>query len=222
MPNGSGLIDGGGILFPIGSTGILAPLTGSLFPSAPIISQICFPAGTPVQTDQGIIPIQHIIPNIHTIHNKRIVTITKTITDENHLICFEKHSLSKNVPCDRTMITPQHLISHNGRFYKAKDLCDKGVILGTTGSIHKVAYKGEYLYNVLLDTYDTMLVNNMICETLHPESKLAKIYRTIPDLTVDNRKKVISEMNEHFIRENTRLAELPKRKNSHLRKLQIS
>jgi hypothetical protein len=37
-------------------------------------------------------------------------------------------------------------------------------------------YKGETLYNVLLDEPFTMRVNNLICETLHPNNIIAKLF----------------------------------------------
>lgn len=58
----------------------------------PIIN-ICFPAGTPVTTDQGNISIENVDPNKHTINNKPIVKITKTISTDKYLICFKKNSL---------------------------------------------------------------------------------------------------------------------------------
>ena len=64
----------------------------------PIISNICFPAGTPIATDQGNIPIDKINPDIHTIHNRPIVAITKTITQDTHLVCFEKHAFDHFIP----------------------------------------------------------------------------------------------------------------------------
>ena len=36
--------------------------------------------------------------------------------------------------------------------------------------------KNKHIYNVLLEKYDIMVVNNLIVDTLHPESKLAKYY----------------------------------------------
>jgi hypothetical protein len=38
----------------------------------------------------------------------------------------------------------------------------------------KVKYSGELLYNVLLEQHSTMKVNNILCETLHPENAIAK------------------------------------------------
>ena len=46
--------------------------------------------------------------------------------------------------------------------------------------IKKVTYSGQVLYNVLLATHGMMIVNNMVCETLHPANKIAKLYMTAP------------------------------------------
>lgn len=43
------------------------------------------------------------------------------------------------------------------------------------GSIPYI-YSNQPLYNILMETYSTMKVNNMIVETLHPESSVAKVY----------------------------------------------
>lgn len=43
-----------------------------------IIANICFPAGTTVNTEQGKIAIEKLIPGENTINNKKIVTVTKT------------------------------------------------------------------------------------------------------------------------------------------------
>jgi hypothetical protein len=39
-----------------------------------------------------------------------------------------------------------------------------------------VKYTGEVLYNVLLPTHSRMSVNGLVCETLHPENIIAKLY----------------------------------------------
>jgi len=38
-----------------------------------------------------------------------------------------------------------------------------------------IEYHGETLYNVLMENHDTMIINNVICETLHPDNIMAKI-----------------------------------------------
>jgi hypothetical protein len=59
---------------------------------------------------------------------------------------------------------------HDGRLLPAYRF------LNYSKNITKVKYSGEILYNVLLSTYSTLQVNNLICETLHPENIVAKLY----------------------------------------------
>jgi hypothetical protein len=69
------------------------------------------------------------------------------------------------------------------------DLCEK---------VTFVPYNGETLYNVLLKQHDTMMINNMKCETLHPENIAAKI-STMKD--EQKKGKIICELNK-IIKEN--------------------
>ena len=61
-------------------------------------SNICFVEGTLIKVDQGIVPIQHIDVNRHTIKGKKIIAITRSISNDTHLVKFEKHSLFRNCP----------------------------------------------------------------------------------------------------------------------------
>ena len=56
--------------------------------------------------------------------------------------------------------------------FKARDLADM------CKNVKKVAYNGETLYNVLLEKHGRMIINNMICETLHPENIAAKVAKS--------------------------------------------
>jgi hypothetical protein len=42
-----------------------------------------------------------------------------------------------------------------------------------------VEYKGETLYNVLMENHETMIVNNMVVETLDPENRISLQYRCL-------------------------------------------
>jgi hypothetical protein len=135
-----------------------------------VISNICFPAGTPIETDQGLLAIEDIKPEIHTLNNERIVCVTKTITLDKYLICFKKNALGKNMPSQDTIMSKDHQVLHKGMLAPAHKF------VPITNDIFKVKYSGEPLYNVLLDNYSTMKVNNLICETLHPNNTIAKLY----------------------------------------------
>jgi hypothetical protein len=147
-------------------------------PSQPI-STICFPANTPITTDQGVVSIDKINPSIHTINDNKIVAITKTLSKDKYLVCFEKGSLGNNLPSKRTVMSKHHKILHNGVMVEAKKL------LGDFEDITKIEYTGEVLYNVLMETHDTMSVNNLICETLDPKTSIAQLYETLSKYEVD-------------------------------------
>ncbi|MCJ7801992.1 MAG: leucine-rich repeat protein, partial [Candidatus Marinimicrobia bacterium] len=131
---------------------------------------ICFPAGTKVTTDQGNIAIEKLNPSVHTIRGKKIVAITKSIPLQKHIVSIEKDALVKNVPSVTTHISKEHQIFYKGEMVRAIDLV--GVCQGVT----TIPYNGEILYNVLLKKHGKMMVNNLICETLHPENIVARIH----------------------------------------------
>jgi hypothetical protein len=135
-----------------------------------VISNICFPTGTPIETDQGVMAIENIKSEIHTLNNERIVCITKTITLDKYLICFKKNALGKNMPSQDTIMSKDHQVLYKGVLAPAHKF------VPITNDIFKVKYSGEPLYNVLLDNYSTMKVNNLTCETLHPNNTIAKLY----------------------------------------------
>jgi len=134
-------------------------------------SDVCFPADTPIKTDQGIIAIDRINPKIHTIKHKRILAITKTISREDYLVCFEKNALGMNYPSAKTVISQKHKIYYDGQMINARKF------LGKFAKVSKVDYNGEFLYNVLMADHNIIRVNNFICETLNPSTVVAKIYK---------------------------------------------
>lgn len=160
------------------------------------ISNICFPAGTPIVTNQGSIPIEKIDPKIHTIRNKKIVGITQTISKDTHLVCFDKDSLGNNVPSQKTIISKNHKVFYKGHMMDAK------FFVGRFENVRKVEYSGELLYNVLMEDYDKMIVNNMICETLHPENFLSKLYKYMQNLNPEDEEKIIKKYNEYVVKNN--------------------
>lgn len=150
---------------------------------------ICFPAGTPVLTDQGYIPIEQIDPEINTIRNKIIVAITKTITNHDKVVCFEKHSLGYNVPNKRTLVSLNHGIIYNTKLIPAKKF------VGRKNGIYFKKYNGEYLYNVLMEKHMGMLVNGMKVETLDPKNIVAKLYTN--NYSPEQKEKIILKINSY-------------------------
>ena len=161
-----------------------------------LLSNICFPANTLISTNQGKVPIDKINPIIHTIRNKKIVTITKTTSPDKYLVCFEKDSLGKNIPSETTIITENHKIFYKGQMLKAKLFIDKFV------TVYKIKYTGELLYNVLMEDYDKMMVNNLICETLSPTNNIAQIYKQLQTLTYSDQIILIKTYNDYVVENN--------------------
>ena len=163
-----------------------------------LISNICFIAGTPITTDQGNIPIEKIDSSIHTIRNKKIVAITKTVTQDKYLVCFEKDSLGKNIPSQQTIISKNHKLFYNGKMRMAKEFLKD--FANVENVVVKVKYTGSALYNVLLEEHDKMMVNNLICETLDPENGVAKVYMALQNLDTEGQKSLIKKINAHVIK----------------------
>ena len=162
--------------------------------SNPPISNICFPSGTPIKTDQGIIPINEINTSLHTINQKNIKHITKTVTLDNYLISFKKSSISYNCPCAYTVMSKDHKILYNGKLVEAYRFLDH------SEDVKKIKYNGEVLYNVLLDEHNVMNVNNIICETLHPNNVIAKLY--ISSLSDTCKSTIIYMLNDSLKKKN--------------------
>jgi uncharacterized delta-60 repeat protein len=157
-------------------------------PPVPIIP-ICFPAGTPVLTDQGNIFIEKIEPGKNTIRGKEIVAVTKTKSPFNKLVCFERGTLGRNVPNKRTLVSFEHCIVHRNKLVPAYKFVNK------MHGIHYVNYTNQYLYNVLLKHHFYMMVNNMMVETLNPTNIMAKLVTSNANET--EKTKLICKINEH-------------------------
>ena len=157
-------------------------------PYPPPVVPICFPAGTPVLTDQGNIPIELIDPNVHTIKKKQIVAITQSFMNEDTIVCIEKHSLGINIPNKRTYISNYHGIIYKNNLIPAKQL------VGRLRGIYHVKYNNQILYNVLMEKHYIMNVNNMSVETLNPKNIVAKLYTN--QHSPEEKMKLILEINE--------------------------
>ena len=143
---------------------ISVTLTPSYFT---FMTDICFLAGTPILTDQGTFPIETLTNQ--TLDGKPILHVTKTLGTEEQMVCFEKDSLGKDQPSQKTVMTMKHRLEKDGKRVKASE-CVNGE------SIHTEWYMGEYLYNVLLAEQSLMNVNGLWCETLDPENDVVKFY----------------------------------------------
>ena len=68
--------------------------------------------------------------------------------------------------------------------------------------IYKTKYKGEILYNVLMEEHDKMIVNNLICETLDPENPTAKLYIKLKEYTPKEQEEIVKKYNNLIIDNN--------------------
>jgi hypothetical protein len=181
----------------VNSLKIFTDLDYYIYSVIPPIFPICFPAGTPVLTDQGIINIEKINPKIHTIQNKKIVAVTQTITNENHLVCIEKNALGDNIPSKKTIISNFHRVEYKGKLTPAKYL---KFAINDKKTIYNIKYNNEILYNILMEKHETMSVNNMIVETLDPKNIIAKLYSG--NLSQKEKENIISQINHCMKRNN--------------------
>ena len=94
------------------------------------------------------------------------------------------------------IISKDHLVFYKGKMMKAKNL------IYLSENVKKIKYSGEVLYNILLETHDKMMVNNMICETLHPDNVIAQLYRALPNLNEEEQQELIIQTNK-WIKHNT-------------------
>ena len=81
-------------------------------------------------------------------------------------------------------MSQEHKVYYQGKMRKAKTFLGNEKVL-------KVEYTGEILYNVLMEEYSQMRVNNLICETLHPNNIIAKLYTKKCKYTDETRNQII-------------------------------
>jgi hypothetical protein len=157
----------------------------------PLYAGVCFVKGTPVQTDQGVVSIELIDPEVNTINGgEKIVGVTRTVSYEPDLVKISKGTLGYNIPTLDTIVTNNHIIMHEGNGIRASELLDK-----YTG-VTKVPYtSGDILYNVLLEYHGGMVVNGLLVETLDPENIVADLYKLKEHIPTQVYKGLISEIN---------------------------
>jgi hypothetical protein len=157
----------------------------------PAVSNICFPASAPVQTDQGIVAIARLNPTIHTIQGMRIVDVTKTVTNDSFLVRIGRDALGKDYPVQDTVISRLHKLEYGGQMVAAEWFVDQ------VAGVERIPYSGEPLYNVILAEPRTMCVNNLVCETLLPSNPIAKLYARSSRYTEYTRDIILSLLKTH-------------------------
>ena len=91
-------------------------------------------------------------------------------------------------------MSKDHKILYNGKLVEAYRFLDH------SEDVKKIKYNGEVLYNVLLDEHNVMNVNNIICETLHPNNVIAKLY--ISSLSDTCKSTIIYMLNDSLKKKN--------------------
>jgi hypothetical protein len=130
------------------------------------------PEKTPIVTDQGIISIQNIDTNYHTINNKKIDVLICTIIRDKFLVCFKKHSLTRNYPNGNTIMSCEHKIEFRGMFIESRKF------VGIFPNVIYIRYNDEPLYNIHMSNHSKIFVNNLACETLNPQNPIVKLYNS--------------------------------------------
>ena len=90
-------------------------------------------------------------------------------------------------------------MSRNHKLLYKQKMIPAEWFVGKKNHVHKVAYDGKILYNVLMENYDKIVVNNIVCETLHPDNKMAKLYRSFKNLDLNDYNKLIENQNHYYI-----------------------
>ena len=101
---------------------------------------------------------------------------------------IEKDAFGKCKPNKKTLVAPFHKFLVNNTLKMAVELVNND-------SIYLTTYKQQYLYNIILEEYGLIQVNNVVVETLHPSTLVAKLF----DGSFDNklRKKVVKSLNAY-------------------------
>ena len=155
-----------------------------------VCAAICFLGDTKVKTDQGNIRFDK-LTKTNTIFNKKIKKITKVMNSKKSLILINKYALGNKFPTKDTYISINHGIYLDTSFTKIYNLEEdtspynyyipgKSLVrarnLIKLNNVTEIFRKNDILYNVLLGKHGKMLVNGIICETLHPYNKIVQIY----------------------------------------------
>lgn len=180
------LVEYDGIYFILGS------VVATSYTSQPngLIGSICFHKDTPIKTDQGLIKICLLKPGIHTINGKKIKGLSETVSNSNHLILIKKGALGRNKPSRNTKLSNGHKVKINGKMIKA------GKLVRLKG-VKRITYDKTFLYNIIMDKYSIIKVNNMFVETLHPLNMMKKLFTNniFLKLADNSKNRLIDKMN---------------------------
>ena len=159
----------------------------------------CFTEDSFVLTHEGYIPINSIVPGYHKIGKKIIKNIIKSVMlKDSYIIKMNKSSLKKNSPFMDTYITCKHKI-----YDKYSDMFKEAKYFLNNKNIELLKLdKTIFVYNVLLEDYTYMYVNNIIAETMNPTTKITSSLKYSPQPLRQinkNLKQLILKIQKNFL-----------------------
>jgi hypothetical protein len=168
----------------------------------PLTNPICFQKDTPVTTSKGIKLIQHITKQ-DTINGISVHSLVTSLIPKNeqYFVKISKDSLGYNIPSQDTICTIYHTIrvnlKKNLKLVVAQNVWVQAIFLVNNINITLFSEpKDTLVYNVLLvdNIWGTMIVNNLLTETLHPDNNVAKSYYNSKKKQIINNKDANKEM----------------------------
>ena len=124
---------------------------------------LCFIAGTMIETDEGTIPIEEVTPS-NNIRGMSVSKVSKRLS-QNTLVIIKKDAFGVNRPNKDTMATDWHGIYVNDsdtQITRLFDLVDNKRVIKQPNII-------KYIYNIeLKDKHSYMFANNLKVETVPP------------------------------------------------------
>ena len=127
-------------------------------------SDICLPAGMPIQTDQGIVEIQNITTK-NTIRGLRVLRLVECFNKDTHLISIRRSAFSQGYPKSTVLVSENHGIytePQSNVFNRARGLVNNV-------DVRKVHVGRHKIYNILLEKHSYMYVNGLKVETMSNE-----------------------------------------------------
>lgn len=149
----------------IGVPGGAFEITNDSVVSFSLAGGICFLGNTSVNTDQGKVKFNELTTK-NTINKHQIKKVVSVMNKDDTMVLVKKDSLGDFVPNKDTYISNNHKILIDGNYFEAKNIVNNF-------NIYTKKMPRKRLYNVLLDHHGTMIVNNMVVETLDPNNKFA-------------------------------------------------
>lgn len=134
----------------------------------PIVTQTCFRKGSLIKTDQGNLKIENIVTGYNTINNNIIKRVTQSYNSDGVIVKIDKNSLGQNKPENDLYMQKDHKLLISPFEFAS--------LLSTNKISFSNSNNEEILYNVLLDSHETMKVNNIEVETLNPDLLVSKYF----------------------------------------------